>query len=158
MGPLCYECLEMKIRTATPKDSRACADVHMLARKSMDYLPQDLHTPEETYTWKRDVVLLHERVWVAEVGHQIVAYASVSDGFLNNLYVLPDHQRRGIGSALLSKVKMHLPGGVRLWTFEPNGAAIRFYERHDFATIERSDGRTNEENVADRLMAWQPEP
>jgi len=158
VGPLCYEYLEMKIRTATQKDSRACADVHMLARKSMDYLPQDLHTPEETYTWKRDVVLLHERVWVAEVGHQIVAYASVSDGFLNNLYVLPDHQRRGIGSALLSKVKMHLPGGVRLWTFEPNGAAIRFYERHDFATIERSDGRTNEENVADRLMAWQPEP
>ena len=148
----------MKVRTATLKDSRACADIHMLARKSMDYLPQDLHSPEETYAWKRDVVLPHEKVWVAEIGNQIVAYASVSDGFLNHLYVLPDHQRRGIGSALLSVVKKQFPDGVRLWTFEPNEAAIRFYERHDFATIERSDGRTNEENVADRLMVWQPTP
>ena len=98
----------------------------MLARKAMDYLPQDLHTSEETYAWKRDVVLPRERVWVAELGSRIIGYASVSDGVLSNLYVLPDCQGRGIGSALLSEVKRHSPGGVRLWTFEPNAGAIRF--------------------------------
>ena len=146
----------MKIRTATPKDSRACAEIHILARKSMDYLPQDPHSPEETHAWKRDVVLPRERVWVAELGSRIVGYASVRDGVMSNLYVLPDCQGRGIGSALLSEAKGHSPAGLRLWTFEPNEGAIRFYERHGFTTIERTDGRTNEENVADRLMAWQP--
>ena len=68
----------------------------------------------------------------------------MSDGFLNNLYVLPDCQGRGIGGALLSEVKAHAPEGVKLWTFEPNEGAIRFYERHGFVTIERSDGRANE--------------
>ena len=146
----------MKIRTATPKDSRACADIHMSAREAMDYLPLDLHSTEETYAWKRDVVLPRESVWVAELGSRIVGYASLSDGVLSNLYVLPDCQGRGIGSALLSEVKRHSPAGLRLWTFEPNAGAIRFYQRHGFATIERTDGRTNEEKVADRLMAWRP--
>ena len=148
----------MKIRVATLRDSRACAEIHRLARAVMAYLPRNLHTAEEIYFWKRDIVLPREKVWVAELGGKIVGYASVSDGFLNNLYVLPDCQGRGIGGALLSEVKAHAPEGVKLWTFEPNEGAIRFYERHGFVTIERSDGRANEENVPDRLMAWRLAP
>ena len=80
-----------------------------------------------------------------------------ADGeFLNNLYVLPEHQGRGIGTALLAVVMKHSRDGVKLKTFEPNEAAIRFYERHDFQTLRRTDGHTNEENVPDRLMAWRP--
>ena len=128
----------------------------MLAREPMDYLPDDPHSAEETYRWKRDVVLPRETVWVAEVDGRVLGYASAGDGFLNNLYVLPDCQGRGIGGALLAEVKRQLTGGVRLWTFEPNVGAIRFYERHGFETIERTDGQANEEKVADRLMAWRP--
>ncbi len=124
----------------------------------MDYLPRNLHTAEKTYIWKRDIVLPREMVWVAELRSEAVGYASASDGLLNNLYVLPDCQGRGIGSALLSEVKIHAPEVLKLWTFEPNEGAIRFYERHGFVTIERSDGRANDENVPDRLMVWRPVP
>ena len=124
----------------------------------MAYLPPDLHTAEETHEWMRDVVFRSERVWVAEHADRIVGYASADGEFLNHLYVLPEHQGRGIGTALLAAVMEHSRDGMKLWTFEPNEGAIRFYVRHGFRTLRRTDGRTNEENVPDRLMVWRPAP
>ncbi len=147
----------MKIRLATLDDYRVCAEIHMSARARMAYLPPNLHTAEETHEWMRDVVFQSERVWVAEHADRIVGYASADGEFLNNLYVLPEHQGRGIGTALLAAVMKHSRDGVKLWTFEPNEAAIRFYERHGFRTLRRTDGHTNEENVPDRLMVWRPD-
>ena len=144
----------MKIRLATLNDHSVCAEIHMSVRAHMVFLPSDLHTAEETHAWMRDAVFRSDRVWVAEYADRIVGYASADNEFLNNLYVLSEHQGRGIGAALLAEVKEHSRDGVKLWTFEPNRAAIRFYERHGFATIRRTDGHTNEENVADRLMTW----
>ena len=135
----------MKIRIATLDDYRVCAEIHMSARARMAYLPPDLHTAEETHEWMRDVVFLSERVWVAENAGRIVGYASADGEFLNNLYVLPEHQGRGIGTALLAAVMQHSRDDVKLWTFEPNEAAIRFYVRHGFQTLRRTDGHTNEE-------------
>ena len=146
----------MKIRLATADDYGVCAEIHMSARARMDYLPPDLHTAAETHEWMREVVFRSERVWVAEHADRIVGYASADTGFLNNLYVLPEHQGRGIGTALLAEVMEHSREGLKLWTFEPNRAAIRFYERHAFRTLRRTDGHANEEKVADRLMAWYP--
>jgi hypothetical protein len=40
---------------------------------------------------------------------------------------------------------------VRLYTFQPNEHARRFYERKGFAPIEFSDGSTNEERCPDVL-------
>lgn len=146
----------MKIRLAAPDDCRVCAEIHLSVRARMAYLPPDLHTAEETHEWMRDVVFRSESVWVAEHADRIVGYASADGEFLNHLYVLPEHQGRGIGSALLAVVKEHSRDGVKLWTFEPNEAAIRFYVRHGFRTLRRTDGHTNEEKVPDRLMAWRP--
>ena len=128
----------------------------MLARARMAYLPQDVHFPDETRAWMRDVVLADENVWVAEVDDEVVAYGSVGNGYLNHLYVHPQHQGRGIGSALLNQAKAQAWEGLKLWTFEPNQGAIRFYEAHGFVTCKTTDGRDNEESVPDRLMAWRP--
>ena len=120
----------------------------------MTYLPQDIHGPGETRAWMRHVVLADETVWVAQVDDDIVAYGSVGNGFLNNLYVHPNHQGRGIGAALLNQAKALAPDGLKLRTFEANHGAIRFYEAHGFTTSETTDGSRNEEHLPDRLMAW----
>ena len=146
----------MKIRLAALDDSLVCAEIHILARARMAYLPPDLHTAEETHEWMRDVVFRSERVWVAEHADRVVGYASADSEFLNHLYVRPEHQGRGIGTALLAVVMKHSRDGLKLWTFEPNEAAIRFYVRHGFRTVQRTDGHANEENVPDRLMVWRP--
>ena len=90
------------------------------------------------------------------VDHLIVGYASLAGGFLSNLHVHPDHQRRGIGSALLAEVKAYASEGFKLWTFQQNEDAIRFYERHGFRSLKVTDSKDNMERLPDRLMAWQP--
>ena len=112
-----------RIRRARASDSDACAEVIMLVRARMAYLPQDVHSPDETRAWMRDVVLADENVWVAEVDDEVVAYGSVGNGYLNHLYVHPQHQGRGVGSALLNQAKAQAWEGLKLWTFEPNQGA-----------------------------------
>jgi GNAT superfamily N-acetyltransferase len=62
----------------------------------------------------------------------VVGFVSVSPGWVEQLYVLPDEQGRGIGSALLeAAVTRRRHAGdteLRLWTLESNEAGRRFYE------------------------------
>ena len=64
----------------------------------------------------------------------IVGYQPVKDVTLvRHLYVLPDYQRRGIGSALLDHVlRMATSRRVLVGTWEAATWAIRFYEKHGF--------------------------
>lgn len=119
----------------------------------MAFLPRT-RTAADVRRWMREVVFAEQNVWVAEVDRRILGYASLADEMLSNLYVHPEHQRRGIGSALLARVKAYAPHGFTLWTFEPNQDAIRFYQRHGFRTLTTTDGAANEERVPDRLMGW----
>src|SRR5262245_20178969 len=93
------------IRRATAADARACADIQITAmRTAMPWLP-DLHTDDETRAWMRDVVFATREVWVAEEQRLLAAFVAIEGDVVGNLYVRPDAQRRGLGSALLAVVK-----------------------------------------------------
>lgn len=128
----------------------------------MTFVPQGLHTHTEDLRWMQDV-FRHQLVLVADAedsgpaddaGSPIVGLLSMSEGTVHNLYILPDFQRKGIGHTLLETAKTCSGGELKLWVFEPNEGAIRFYQRHGFETMRKTDGRENEEKVPDRLMAW----
>ena len=53
----------------------------------------------------------------------------------------PDHQGRGIGTALLERAKARMPGGFRLWVFQANAGARGFYERHGLRSCGSPTGR-----------------
>ncbi|MEI9983450.1 MAG: GNAT family N-acetyltransferase [Aliidongia sp.] len=78
-------------------------------------------------------------------------------GWVDQLYVAPDGQRQGTGSALLRLAQAASPT-LLLWTFQRNAGARCFYERHGFVAIEETDGRRNEEREPDVLYRWQREP
>jgi Acetyltransferase (GNAT) family len=59
---------------------------------------------------------------------------------VEHLYVRPDLLRRGIGSALLQRAKERSSSGFRLWVFQENVPARRFYERHGLRLVEATDG------------------
>jgi GNAT superfamily N-acetyltransferase len=61
---------------------------------------------------------------------------------------------RGIGAVLLAHALRSLAPPVRLYTFQANAGARRFYERHGFAAIEFSDGQANEERRPDVLYEF----
>lgn len=145
----------MTVREAGPADAAAVAAAFLAARAGMGYLPR-LHTDEETRAYLRDVVLATARVWVAEVGGAgVVGFAAVTGGDrLDHLFVHPDHQGGGAGTALLTTVQRLHPGGLVLWVFAANPRAAALYERHGFVVERRTDGADNEENLPDVLYRW----
>ncbi len=155
----------MSVRFAEWHETDVCADILREAWRGMWFVPQDLHTPAEDRQWMRDV-FIHQVVWVALAApdpakgdqgedRRPVGFLSMAAGTIHNLYIRPAHQARGLGHALIETAKASSDGQLRLWVFEPNKGAIRFYKRHGFLTICKTDGQDNEEKVPDRLMAWQ---
>lgn len=121
----------------------------------LTFLPT-LHTDDETRGWIRDVMVPGHEVWVADVAGSVVGFAAIHDDELGHLYVHPRSQGQGVGSALLDVVKSERREGFRLWTFQPNQGARRFYERHGLQAIELGDGSGNEEGVPDVRYEWAP--
>ena len=62
-------------------------------------------------------------------------------------------QAKGLGGQLLNMAKGRYPE-LRLWTFQRNEPARKFYEKRGFALIEMTDGSGNEEREADVLYEW----
>lgn len=71
----------------------------------------------------------------------VVGYQPVKDVTLvRHLYVLPGHQRRGIGGQLLNHVmSMVTTQRVLVGTWEAAAWAVRFYEKHGFKLVPDKD-------------------
>ena len=61
-----------------------------------------------------------------------VGVVSVQEDLIENLYVLPEKQGRGYGSALLDLAAARCQGAPRLWVLNINEKARRFYEARGF--------------------------
>ena len=121
----------------------------------MPYLPE-LHSDEETHAWMATQVVGRQEVVVAELDGRVAGFAALEGDLLGHLYVDPAHQRRGVGSVLFDSVKRSRPGGFRLWVFQRNEGARRFYERRGCRLLELTDGSANEEREPDALYEWRP--
>lgn len=134
------------------------AEVFIASFGTLTFLPK-LHTDEETVDFITSTVLQEQEVLVADLDGRIAGFVAMSNGdSIEHLYVHPELQGRGIGSALLERAKERMPGGFRLWVFQANTGARRFYERHGLRVIELTDGAANEEKTPDALYEWTPEP
>jgi ribosomal protein S18 acetylase RimI-like enzyme len=67
----------------------------------------------------------------------LAGFIALTDRHVDQLYVDPSHQRRGIGSALLGEALKAAPGRITLDVFEENAPARAFYEKHGFQGRDR---------------------
>jgi GNAT superfamily N-acetyltransferase len=147
--------MSLTIRRARPDDARAAADLWLRARKAaLATIPAPAHTDAEVREWFSIHVVRRCELWLAEDEVAGLVGILVLDGeWLDQLYVDPDLTGRGIGSRLLAVADRERPRGLQLWTFASNAGAQRFYERHGFVEVDRTDGRSNEEGAPDILYA-----
>lgn len=94
-----------------------------------------------------------EKVLLAREGSKAVAFIAVHRGWLNHLYIAPDHWGAGLGRQLLETARAEARD-LQLWVFQRNERARNFYARHGFAERERTDGQANEEKEPDIRMEW----
>jgi ribosomal protein S18 acetylase RimI-like enzyme len=123
------------------------------ARRGVLEFLLELHDASEDREFVCREMARRNQVWVAEVDGAIAGFIAFADGWVNQLYVTPGMQCRGIGRELLGIAKRSSPA-LQLWVFQVNERAIRFYEREGFRVIERTDGARNEAKRADARMEW----
>lgn len=140
------------LRRAEVADAAAVAAVHLASRRAAP-MPPSVHPDHEAEPWLAGR-LAEDETWVAEVDGRVVAYLRLTDVWLDDLYVHPDHAGQGLGSMLLDLAKAVRPDGFSLWVFEVNAPARAFYARRGLVEREHTDGADNEEREPDVRMSW----
>lgn len=150
---------EVTVRLATTDDADALATLFLAAREAAyPAIPRPVHPPDDVRRWVRSRFDAPEcEVWLAEQDEALVGLLLLEDFWVHSLYVDPALTGQGIGSLLLDVAKHARPRRLGLWVFETNEGAQRFYLRHGFVEIDRTDGSQNEEGEPDVEMAW-PDP
>ena len=144
---------DLSLRQAAVDDLADVAEVYLAARRSAS-MPPGVHPDDEVRAWVGSWDLSVREVWLADVHDVLVGFANLTPTWLDGLYVAPDAQRQGVGSALVDLAKSLRPTGFGLWVFEVNDPARSFYRRHGFVELERTDGSANEERAPDVRMVW----
>jgi len=148
------------LRPANIDDALQIAEVLLSSRKTFLPYACSAHTDAEVHQWVRETLIPTGGVSVACVDTSIVgvlATSRASDAsWVDQLYLRPSHVGRGIGARLLGQALRSLSLPVRLYTFQANGRARSFYERHGFKAVAFTNGGANEERCPDVLYELAP--
>ena len=145
--------IDLVLRPATTDDAEQLTELYIPTRRAAEPgMPPQQHTGESVLAHTTGEIVEKE-VWVAE-SDTLLGFATLDRAFLDALYVGPDHQGFGVGTALLDLAKARRPEGFALWVFAGNDRARGFYRRHGLVELEHTDGSGNEERSPDVRMAW----
>ena len=146
------------LRKATIDDANAISNVYLNSRKKLVSFAPLVNSDDSILQWIRNVLIPDEQVIVAEKQGRIIGMMSLTSdkatGRINQFYILPESVGHGVGTVMINMAKSILGSRIKLWTFQENIGARRFYERHGFHAVEFDDGSGNEENCPAVLYEW----
>jgi GNAT superfamily N-acetyltransferase len=122
------------IRDYRPEDFDAVTILWRVSReKSLpEFQNAQGHFFYEDQGYFHDHILKDDQVWVVELNARPVAFIAMREDFIDHLYVHPDHQKRGIGKALLHHARQLSLQHLWLYTLQINTNARFFYEKNGF--------------------------
>lgn len=149
---------DYRIREAAESDIAEVARVFKTSREAALPFLQRLHTPDEDFEFFSKVVFEKDVIFVAIAcdTNAVCGFIAFNKDFVDHLYLLPDAQGFGLGAQLLDIAKKQ-SDCLKLWTFQKNAIAKKFYEAQGFSQIEETDGAGNEEREPDVLFEWRSE-
>ena len=134
-------------------DMQAAARVHRAAFDERLPWLAGMHTPQEDHLFFRDHLFASCEMWGSFNTNELVAILALRRSWIDQLYVLPPFQAKGVGKALLAEAKKGADH-LQLWTFQRNHLARGFYERQGFCVVRETNGGGNEEKEPDVLYEW----
>jgi putative acetyltransferase len=144
----------VRLRRGRLDDMAALARLYReTVRASLAFVPE-IHTPEQDRDFFAGRLFETTEVWLAEdEAGEPLGYIAFRPDFIEHLFVRPDRQTQGLGRRLLARARDGAHE-LRLWTFQQNLRARRFYEKHGFSVVVETDGQDNEEKLPDVLYRW----
>ena len=145
---------DVTISKARSLDAGAIGNILSATNDMMPWLPR-VHSAAEEIKYAGDMI---EAGWIkiAKVEGRVLGFIAVWEGVVYALYVMPDAQDAGIGTALLDDAKSESEQ-LTLWSYQKNSGATRFYGLRGFVEVERSDGSENDTGLADIRFEWKRE-
>ena len=152
--------MEVQLRAATIGDARSVADVIVRSRDLFLPFAPLAHSAEQISQWVEKVLIPDEEVAVAVREIEVLGVISTCNErgvtWVNQLYVDPSHVSKGLGTKLLTYALANVSSVVKLYTFQENVGARRFYQRYGFVEVAFSNGAANEEQCPDVLCVRAP--
>jgi GNAT superfamily N-acetyltransferase len=146
----------MEVRRALPAEADTLAALWLRSRAAAaPSIPPTVHTEADVHRWFAEVVLPSRDVWTADRDGKVIALLVLRHEWIDQLYVDPGSTGGRVGTTLLEHAKGRRPNGLKLWTFQSNRNARRFYERHGFVAVATTTG-DNEEGAHDVCYEWRP--
>ena len=143
--------MSVQLRPATPLDAGRVGAILSAFIDDTEWMPR-IHTRAEDLAHAGDLI---SRGWVtvAETQAGVAGFLAQDGSVIQSLYIDAEAQGHGLGSALLGRAQARADH-LTLWTFEANTGAQRFYLRHGFAELRRTDGAGNDEGLPDIEYEW----
>lgn len=147
----------LSVRPYHPADWEAIQAVHDAARKielshaklSDAFLPLEIAA-------EREELFDYPGLFVAEEDGRVTGFAACDDEELAWLYVAPEHQRRGIGRALVRHALEQFPDIRTVEVLMDNHPARQLYEAMGFSVAGTASGAMPG-NEAFRATVWRME-
>jgi putative acetyltransferase len=132
------------IRAYTPSDLDAVTDAWYAASLlAHSFLPAEFFVAERAAL--RDEWMPVAEAYVYGAGDDVVGFVALVGDEIGGLFVHPDHQRRGVGRALLDHVRSLRPS-LEVDVFAENEIGRRFYAEYGFehvgTSVEPTTGHT----------------
>lgn len=149
------------LRPAAAADADSVAEVYLASRREFLPFAPMAHPEENVRRWISDRLIPSGEVTVAHREGRVIGMMHLAReddlSWIEQLYLSPDVVGQGVGSTMVVFAREALPTPIRLYTFQENTSARRFYERHGFRAIAFSDGASNEEGCPDVLYEYSGE-
>ncbi|WP_412073114.1 N-acetyltransferase family protein [Tritonibacter mobilis] len=141
------------LRPATPLDASKIGEILYRFEHETPWMPKE-HSRVEAIAFC-DRMISRGWVTVAEdcSTDMILGFCAQDGAEVCSLYLSPEHTGCGIGKRLLDNAKRQT-SKLKLWTFQANLAAQRFYMREGFVEKKRTDGQRNSEGLPDIEYHW----
>jgi len=111
-----------------------------------------VHNVEERADYGR-WLLEHTSVTMIHNSCGVVGFLALEKHIIQGLYIKKDFQGFGFGQAAIKFAQKQFKE-LRLWVFQSNIGAQKFYQRLGFQIVEKSDGEDNDYRLPDIFYCW----
>ena len=143
--------MSIKFIKAIDKDAAEISQILENWAASNQEIPL-VHNVEERADYGR-WLLEHTSVTMIHNNSDVVGFLAVEKHIIQALYIKKDFQGFGFGQAAIKFAQKQFEE-LRLWVFQSNIGAQRFYRRLGFQIVKMSDGQDNDYNLPDVFYCW----